>query len=86
MRHLGLIVCAKLKIIVYVVFIISMSSFILNIVSANLYYKNGNRYIWPSGNINRGAVFFLSFDNFYSLILADDIYHSSVYMVISWHI
>ena len=44
MFHLGLIVCAKLKVKVSVNFVTSLISFILNIVSAKLYHKNENRH------------------------------------------
>ena len=73
MLHSRLIVCAKLKVKVSVYFVTFLFIFILNIVSTKLWHKIEYRHIWPPGNIKSGAVYFLYFDNFYSLILTDNI-------------
>ena len=45
MLHIGVIICAKLKVKVSVNFVINMFNFILNIVSTKPNHKNDNRKI-----------------------------------------
>ena len=65
-----------MKIIIYVDFVTSVFSFILNIVSTNLQSINQNKQMetdtFDLQDIKSGTVF-LSIDMFYSLILAADI-------------
>ena len=72
MLYLGVIICAKLKVKIFVYFVTSMFSFILNIVSIKLKHKNENRNIdidaFYLQEIKRVGQSFLYCDNFYSLI------------------
>ena len=76
MFHLVVIRCAKLKVKISVYFVISMFSFILNIVSIKPEHKNENRKIdfdaFCLQEIKRVRQF-LYFDNFYSVLLQDNI-------------
>ena len=88
MLHLGVIICAKLKVKVSVYFVTSMFSFILRIVSTKPKHENENRIDFDAFYLqeikNSGAVFFIyTFDNFYSLILPDNIVISLSLVIIN---
>ena len=77
MLHLGVIICAKMKVKVSVYFVINIFSFILNIVSTKAKHKNENRKIDFDAlylqEIKRVGQSFYTVDNFCSLILSDNI-------------
>ena len=78
-------VCEKLKVIyTCIYFVTCVHKTVLNIVSTKLQHKNVKLQIciWPS-KYKKSGVFFFYFDNFYSLMLEDNIAIYLSFIIIS---